>query len=167
MILGMSTAAFTNLHVIISLIGILSGLVVVLAMCSGKRMPGWTATFLTTTVLTSATGFLFHSTSFGPPHVIGVLSLVILAIALVALYVKHLSGAWRRIYILTAVLALYLNAFVGVVQAFQKVPFLRALAPTQKEPPFLVAQVLVLVFFAAITLIALKQFPARTVRAVV
>jgi hypothetical protein len=167
MILGMSTAAFTKLHVIISLIGILSGLVVVLAMCGGKRMPGWTATFLTTTVLTSATGFLFHSASFGAPHVIGVLSLVILAIALVALYVKHLSGASRWIYIVTAVLALYLNAFVGVVQAFQKVPFLHALAPTQKEPPFLVAQVLVLGFFAAITLIALKQFPARTVRAVV
>jgi hypothetical protein len=167
MILGMSTAAFTTLHVIISLIGIVSGVVVVLAMCRGKRLPGWTALFLTTTVLTSATGFLFHSTAFGPPHVIGLLSLVILAIAIVALYVKHLAGASRRIYIVTAVLALYFNALVGVVQAFQKLPFLHALAPTQKEAPFFVAQALVLGCFVAIALIALKEFPARTVRAVV
>lgn len=166
MILGMSTAAFTTLHVI-SLIGILAGVIVVLAMCGGKRLPSWTAIFLTSTVLTSAMGFLFHSASFGPPHVIGVISLIILAIAVIALYVKRLAGAARWIYIVIAVLALYLNAFVGVIQAFQKLPLLHALAPTQKEPPFLIAQLLVLVFFVMITLIALKQFPARTVRAVV
>ncbi len=167
MILGMSTAAFTTLHVFISLVGIFSGVVVVLGMCNGQRLPGWTATFLLTTIATSGTGFLFHSSSFGPPHVIGVLSLVILAIALLALYVNHLAGAWRWLYIVTAVLALYLNAFVGVVQAFQKIAFLHALAPTQKEPPFLVAQLLVLAFFVVITVICLKNFPARTVRAVV
>jgi hypothetical protein len=167
MILGMSTATFTTLHVIISLVGILSGVVVVLGMCDGRRLPGWTATFLLTTIATSVTGFLFHSSSFGPPHVIGLLSLVILTFALLALYVNHLAGAWRRIYIVTAILALYLNTFVGVVQAFQKIAFLRAFAPTQKEPPFIIAQLLVLAFFVVTALICLKSFPARTVRAVV
>ncbi len=167
MILGMSTATFTTLHVIISLVGILSGVVTVLGMCNGQRLPGWTGTFLLTTIATSVTGFLFHSSSFGPPHVVGVLSLVILAIALLALYVNHLAGAWRWIYVVSAVLALYLNAFVGVVQAFQKIAFLRALAPTQKEPPFLIAQLLVLAFFVVLAVICLKNFPARTVRAVV
>jgi len=167
MILGMSTATFTTLHVILSLVGILSGVVVVLGMCNGRRLPGWTATFLLTTIATSATGFLFHSSSFGPPHVIGALSLVILAVALLALYVNHLVGAWRWIYIVTAALALYLNALVGVVQAFQKIAFLRVLAPTQKEPPFFIAQLLVLAFFIVIAVICLKNFPARTVRAVV
>jgi hypothetical protein len=167
MILGMSTAAFTTLHVIISLIGIASGMVVVLAMCNGRRVPGWTALFLISTVLTSVTGFLFHSAAFGPPHVVGVISLLILAIAIIALYVNHLAGAARWLYIGSAILALYLNVFVGVVQAFQKVSFLHALAPTQKEPPFLVAQLLVLVFFVFVALIALKDFPARTIRSVV
>jgi hypothetical protein len=167
MILGMSTHAFTTLHVIISLIGIGAGIVVVLAMCKGLRVPAWTALFLLTTVLTSATGFLFHSASFGPPHIIGVISLVILAIAIFALYVQHLAGAARWIYIVTAVLALYLNTFVGVIQAFQKIPSLHALAPTQKETPFLIAQLLVLAFFVAVTAKALKHFPARTIRSVV
>lgn len=167
MMLGMSTAAFTRVHVIISVIGILSGLVVVLGMCNGKRLPGWTAIFLISTVLTSATGFLFHSAAFGPPHAIGLISLVILAIASVALYVNHLRGASRWLYIVAAILALYLNAFVGVIQAFQKLSFFHRLAPTQKEPPFLIAQLLVLAFFIAVTVIALKSFPARTVRAVV
>jgi hypothetical protein len=167
MILGMSTAAFTTLHVIISLIGIGAGIVVVLAMCKGLRVPGWTAVFLVTTVLTSATGFLFHSASFGPPHIIGVISLVILAVAIIALYVQHLAGAARWIYIVMAVLALYLNAFVGVIQAFQKIPFLHALAPTQKELPFLLAQLLVLAFFVIVTARALKAFPARTILSLV
>jgi hypothetical protein len=167
MILGMSTAAFTTLHVAISLIGIGSGIVVVLAMCQGRRLPRWTALFLLTTVLTSVTGFMFHSTAFGPPQVIGAISLVVLAIALVALYVNHLAGAARWIYIVSAVVALWFNAFVGVVQAFQKIPSLHALAPTQKEPPFLVAQLLVLALFVVIAAIALKRFPARTIRSVV
>jgi hypothetical protein len=167
MILGMSTATFTTLHVVISLIGILSGLVVVLGMCSGARLPGWTALFLLTTILTSATGFLFHSASFGPPHVIGVISLVILAVALVALYGSHLAGRARWLYIATAILALYLNVFVGVIQAFQKIPFLHALAPTQQSAPFVEAQLLVLAFFAAVLVTALRHFPARSVRGVV
>lgn len=167
MTLGMSTAAFTTLHVIISLIGIVTGIVVVLGMCAGERLPGWTATFLTTTILTSVTGFMFHSTAFGPPHVVGVISLVVLAIALWALYGKHLAGTARWLYILAAVFALYLNAFVGVVQAFQKLPFLHALAPTQKEPPFLLAQALVLAIFVFIAVVAVKNFPARSIRSVV
>lgn len=167
MILGMSTSAFTTLHVVISLIGIFSGLVVVLAMCRGARLPRWTALFLVTTVLTSATGFLFHSTSFGPPHVIGVVSLVILAIAVVALYVNHLAGAARWMYIATAILALYFNALVGVIQAFQKIPSLHAVAPTPQSAPIIVTQLLVLAFFGAVLVAALKHFPARTVRAVV
>ena len=107
-------------------------------MCRGARLPGWTAFFLVTTVLTSATGFLFHSASFGPPHVIGVLSLVILAVALIALYRQHLAGSARWLYIAAAILALYLNVFVGVIQAFQKIPLLHALAPTQQSAPFVV-----------------------------
>ena len=167
MILGMSTAAFTTLHVVISLLGIFSGLVVVLGMRRGARLPSWTALFLVTTILTSATGFLFHSASFGPPHVIGVISLVILAVALVALYGQHLAGGTRWVYVAAAMLALYLNVFVGVIQAFQKSAFLHALAPTQQSAPFIVAQLLVLGFFVGVLVGALRHFPARTVRAVV
>jgi hypothetical protein len=167
MILGMSTAAFTTLHVIISLVGIGSGIVVVLGMCQGARLPGWTALFLITTVLTSATGFLFHSAAFGPPHIIGLISLAILAVAIVALYVKHLAGAARWLYILSAIAALWFNAFVGVVQAFQKIPALHALAPTQKELPFFAAQFVVLAVFVLIAARALSRFPARTIRSVV
>ncbi len=136
MIAGMSTAAFTQLHVLISLVGILSGLIVLAGMWSAKRLPGWTALYLSTTVLTSVTGFLFHSKAFGPPHVFGVISLAVLAVTIVALYKYRLMGASRWIYVVGAVLALYLNAFVAVVQAFQKVSFLKPLAPTGSEPPF-------------------------------
>ena len=164
MVLGMSLAAFTTLHVIISLIGIASGLLVVLAMGRGQRLPGWTAVFLLTTILTSLTGFLFPSKQIGPPHVIGLISLVILTVALIALYGRHLAGAWRWLYILTAVVALYFNVLVAVIQAFQKLLFLRPLAPTQTEPPFIVAQLLVLALFVWIGYAALKHFPARTPR---
>ena len=158
MILGMSTAAFTLLHVIISLIGIATGVVVVVGMLAGKRLPGWSAVFLIATVLTSATGFLFHSKSFGPPHILGVISLLVLAPTLVALYVQHLAGAWRRIYIVGAVTALYLNAFVGVVQAFGKIVPLHALAPNGNEPAFVVAQAVVLGLFVWLGLRAVKKF---------
>jgi hypothetical protein len=163
MILGMSTATFTLLHVVISLIGIFSGLVVVYGWWSGKRLDAWTGLFLATTVLTSVTGFMFHFTSFGPPEIIGALSLVILAIALLALYVYHLAGAWRWIYIATATVALYLNVFVGVVQSFQKIPSLQRLAPTQTEGPFIAAQVVAMVAFIVFGIVAVKRFhPART-----
>jgi len=158
MILGMSTAAFTLLHVIISLIGIASGAVVMWGLWKAKRLGGWTALYLLTTVLTSATGFLFHSTSFGPPHIVGVISLVVLAATIAALYYYRLAGPWRWIYVAGAVLALYLNVFVGVVQAFQKLPFLHPLAPTGSEPPFAIAQFLVLALFIAFGIAATKRF---------
>jgi hypothetical protein len=158
MILGMSVGTFTLLHVIISLIGIASGAVVLFAMIGDRPSRGWTALFLATTVLTSATGFLFHAASFGPPHVIGVISLVLLAVALLALYGQHLGGVWRPIYVVCAVFALYLNVFVGVVQAFQKIPALNALAPKGSEPPFLAAQLVVLISFIAFGYLAVKRF---------
>ena len=167
MILGMSTAAFTTLHVIISLVGIGSGLVVLVAMCLGRHFATWTFLFLLSTVLTSVTGFMFHSTAIGPPHVVGLLSLIVLAIALVALYLRHLRGAARPVYVVAAALALWFNCFVAVVQAFQKLPALHALAPTQKEPPFLIAQALLLAVFVAATIYALKRYwgpPARAWR---
>ena len=158
MILGMSVAAFTQFHVILSLIGIASGIVVVLAMLGANRLPALTAIFLATTVATSVTGFMFHYASFGPPEIVGVISLVALGLAILALYVNKLAGAWRWIYVATAVLSLYLNVFVGVVQTFQKVAFFHALAPTQTEPPFAVAQGIVLVAFVAIGVAAAKKF---------
>src|SRR6202451_2535315 len=158
MILGMSTAPFTQLHVIISLIGIASGLIVVLAMLGAKRVPAWAAIFLATTVATSVTGFMFHFASFGPPEIVGVISLVVLALALLALYANKLSGSWRWIYVAAAVCALYLNVFVAVVQTFQKVAFFHALAPTQQEPPFAVAQGIVLVVFVILAIAAAKKF---------
>jgi hypothetical protein len=158
MILGMSTATFTTVHVIISLIGIVSGIVVVLGWLGGRQSAGWAALFLLTTVLTNVTGFLFHSASFGPPQVVGVISLVVLAGAILALYVFHLAGFWRWVYIVGATVALYLNAFVGVVQAFQKLPFLQPLAPTQSEPPFLIAQIAVLAIFVVLGFLALRRF---------
>jgi hypothetical protein len=158
MILGMSTATFTTVHVIISLIGIFSGAIVLFGWLGGKGHAGWTALFLLTTVLTSVTGFLFHSASFGPPQVVGIISLVLLAAAIPALYVFHLAGFWRWVYVVGATLALYLNVFVGVVQAFQKLPFLQPLAPTQSEPPFLIAQVVVLAIFVVLGALALRRF---------
>src|SRR5882762_2123129 len=158
MILGMSTAAFTLLHVVISLIAIACGVVVAIGLWRAQRLPGWTAVFLVTTIATSVTGFLFHSKSFGAPHVVGVISLVILAIALIAFYGYRLAGAWRWIYVAGALAAFYLNVFVAVVQAFQKLPFLRALAPTGSEPPFAVAQLLVLAGFIALGIIAARRF---------
>jgi len=164
MILGMSTATFTLFHVVLSLIGILAGLVVVFGMLGARRLSSWTALFLATTVATSVTGFMFHSASFGAPHVVGVISLLTLALAIAALYFYHLAGSWRLIYVVTAIISLYLNVFVGVVQAFQKVPFLHPFAPTGKEPPFAVAQFLVLASFVALGIRAARRFhpaPAR------
>jgi hypothetical protein len=158
MILGMSLAAFTQFHVILSLIGIVSGIVVGFAMLDSRRLPAMTAIFLVTTVATSVTGFLFPFETFGPPEIVGVISLVVLALALIALYLYKLAGAWRWIYVATAMVALYLNVFVGVVQTFQKVPFFNALAPTQKEPPFAIAQGIVLLAFIALGVLAAKKF---------
>src|SRR5262249_11545549 len=136
---------FTILHVAISLVAIVSGLIVLVGMLRARRLPGWTALFLLTTILTSVTGFMFPISGVTPAIIFGVISIVILAIALAALYVKHLSGAWRWIYVVTVLIALYLNVFVLIVQPFQKVPALQKLAPTQSEPPFQIVQGVVLV----------------------
>src|ERR1700722_6856121 len=162
MILGMSIASFTLFHVILSLVGIGSGLVVAVGMLAAKRLDGWTALFLVTTVLSSVTGFLFHSAHFGPPHVIGLLSLLLLLLAVLARYSYHMAGSWRWVYVFTAMLSLYFNVFVGVVQAFQKLPLLQPLAPTGTEPPFAITQGVVLLAFVAYTVLALRRFyPSR------
>jgi hypothetical protein len=158
MILGMTTSTFTLIHVLISLAGIGSGLVVVYGMLAGNRLERWTKIFLATTVLTSVTGFFFPVEHLLPSHVVGVISLVVLTVAIVARYSLHLAGAWRWIYVVCAVLALYLNSFVGVVQSFLKVPALKALAPTQKEPPFLIAQLAVMAIFIVLGILAVKKF---------
>jgi glucose-6-phosphate-specific signal transduction histidine kinase len=158
MILGMTTSTFTLLHVVITLIGIGLGFVVMYGLLTGKRLDGWTVLFLASTVATSVTGFAFPFEHLLPSHKVGMISLVVLAIAILARYAFHLAGAWRRIYVISAVVALYLNVFVLVVQSFLKVPALKALAPTQKEPPFLVAQLVVLALFVVLGIFAVKKF---------
>src|SRR5271169_242562 len=158
MILGMTTSTFTMVHVLISLVGIGSGFLVVYGMFAGKQFDGATAIFLVTTVLTSVTGFLFPFVHLLPSHVLGVISLVVLAIAILARYVFHMERGWRGTYVVCAVLALYLNVFVLVAQAFMKVPAPNVLAPTQKEPPFLVAQLVVMAIFIVLGVLAAKKF---------
>jgi hypothetical protein len=153
MVLGMSLAAFTTLHTAIALVGIFSGVVAVTRMLRVRRLNGWTTLFLFSTALTTITGFFFPFREILPSHIVGVISLVALVFVFVALYVKELEGGWRVTYIAGAVFVLYLNTFVGVVQSFQKVSFLRPLAPTQAEPPFIIVQgllllVSVIAFFA-------------------
>jgi hypothetical protein len=162
MILGMSTSMFTLVHVVVSLVGILAGLVVLFGMFGSRRLDGWTTLFLATTVVTSVTGFFFPRDHILPAHIVGVISLIVLAIAIVARYVYRIAGPWRWIYVASATLALYLNAFVGVVQAFQKLPVLASLAPTQSEPPFLIAQVVLLVAFIVSGVLAVKWFHPPT-----
>jgi hypothetical protein len=160
MVLGMSLATFTTVHVIISLIGIVSGILVMFGLLGSNRMPGMTAIFLLFTILTSATGFLFPFTKLLPSHMIGILSLVLLAIACIALYGLKLSGPWRWIYVVTAMISLYLNIFVLVIQSFLKIPVLHALAPSvpPAEPPFAAVQGLVLLFFIIVITGAIRRF---------
>jgi hypothetical protein len=163
MILGMSLSMFVTVHVIISLIGIVAGIIVMFGMLGSNRMAGLTAIFLLFTILTSATGFLIPplvSEKLLPSHMIGALSLVLLAVACFALYGQKLSGGWRWIYVLTALISLYLNVFVLVIQSFLKVPALHALAPSvpPSEPPFAIAQGIVLVFFVIMIIGALRRY---------
>jgi hypothetical protein len=158
MMLGLSFETFTLLHVAISLVAIVAGLPVLLAMLQNRMAPGMTALFLGTTVLTSVTGFMFPSATLLPSHIVGIISLVALFIAIVALYGFRLAGTWRTAYVVTAVLSLYLNVFVLVVQAFQKVAPLKALAPTQSELPFLVAQAVLLAAFGWAGFMAVRRF---------
>jgi len=158
MILGVSIASFTAFHVVLSLVGIVAGLVALAGMLKARRLPGWTAVFLATTVLTSVTGYFFPRDTLLPSHIVGALSLVILAIAIAALYGAKLAGRSRAIYAATATASLYLNVFVLVAQAFQKVPALNALAPTPAAPAFGVAQGIVLVAFVVLGWKAVRQF---------
>jgi hypothetical protein len=155
---GIPTDVFLQLHVVLSLIGMVSGLVVLSGLLRGKLFGGWTALFLVTTILTGVTGFPLPPFGLDPPRIVGIILLVLLAVAVVALYAFRLAGAWRWIYVAAAVMSLYLNCFVGVVQAFQKLAFLRALAPTQSEPPFLIVQVAVLVAFVVLGVLAAVRF---------
>jgi len=165
MILGMTTSTFTLVHVLLSLVGIGSGFIVIFGLLNGKRLDGWTAIFLASTVATSATGFLFPFDHLLPSHKVGIISLVVLAVAVLARYAFHMTGPWQRFYVVCAAVALYLNVFVAVVQAFLKVPALQAMAPTQTEPPFLVAQTLVLLVFVGLTILAAKRFHTEPARA--
>jgi hypothetical protein len=162
MILGMSLATYTVVHVIISLIGIASGLIVLGYLLTGRLPSLLNALFLITTFLTSAGGFLFPFTKLLPSHILGILSFIVLAIAVPALYIKHLAGHWRTTYVVTAMIALYFNCFVLVVQTFLKVPAAHALAPTGTEGPFKIAQLILLVVFIVLTTMAAKKFRAYT-----
>jgi hypothetical protein len=157
MVWGMTISTFTFVHVLLSLVGIGSGLVVLFGLLTAKRLDGWTALFLATTVATSVTGFGFPVDHLLPSHKVGIISLVVLAVAILARYALHLVGAWRRIYVVCAAVALYLNVFVGVVQAFLKVPALTAMAPKQTEPPFVITQLVVLALFIVLTIVATKR----------
>jgi hypothetical protein len=156
MVLGMTT--FTAIHVLLSLLGILSGLVVLFGLITANAMSGWTVLFLVTTLATSVTGFFFPFHGFTPAIGVGILSVIILTATIAARYGFHLRGAWRWVYVVGAVTALYFNSFVLVVQAFLKIPALHMLAPTGSEPPFAVAQVFVLVFYLVTGALAIKGF---------
>jgi len=158
MILGISIATYTFLHVLISVIGIGSGVVVMWGMLKGKRLDGITAIFLSSTALTSITGFGFPFEKLLPSHKLAILSLVVLALAIPARYLFQLAGVWRAIYVVGSILALYLNVFVLVVQLFEKVPALKALAPTQTEAPFKLTQLVVLLIFICMGIVATKRF---------
>jgi len=160
MVLGMDLATFTLVHVIISLIGIVSGIIVMFGLFGSSRMPGMTAIFLLFTILTSATGFLFPFTKLLPSHMVGIISLVLLAIGCIALYGMKLGGSWRWIYVVTAMTSLYLNVFVLVIQSFLKIPALHALAPSvpPSEPPFAAVQGIVLLFFIVVIIGAVRRF---------
>ena len=164
-VFGLSLATYTTVHVLISLVGIASGLAVLVGLLAGRRLDGWTAMFLATTAATSLTGFGFPFEHLLPSHIVGVVSLAVLAGASAARYAFRLRGTWRHVYVVGAVLALYLNVFVLVVQAFLKVPALKALAPRQTEPPFVVSQVVVLVIFVVLAIAAVVRFRAERMSA--
>jgi hypothetical protein len=155
----------TLVHVVISLSGIASGFIVVFGLLTDRRLDGWTAFFLGTTVATSVTGFFFPVDHFMPSHAVGILSLLVLAVAIYARYARQLAGGWRKSDVITAVVAFYLNVFVGIVQAFEKIPALKDLAPTQSEPPFKVTQAVVLGIFIALAALSAIRFHDRSVSA--
>lgn len=158
MILGMSLAGFTVFHLVLSMIAIALGFVVAGGLLASNKLPCWTALFLVTTILTSATGFLFPFTTLLPSHMVAIISLVLLAVAVYALYGKNLVGIWRPVYIVTALLALWFNVFVLIAQSFLKVALLNVLAPKGTEPPFAIAQGATLVFFIFLIVLSIRRF---------
>jgi hypothetical protein len=158
-------AVFTLFHVALSLVGIVAGFVVMFGLIPAKQSKSWTSTFLLTTVTTGVTGFLFPFHKFLPSHGVGIVSLLVLAATIPALYVYHLAGAWPRVYVIGAVIALYLNVFVLIAQFFMKIPALEALAPTQSEPPFLATKTVVMLIFIVLGALATKRFPGQPVYA--
>ncbi len=156
MIFGLTP--FTFFHVLLSVIGIFTGFIAVFGMIAGKRFDGWTALFLVTTALTSITGFFFPFHKVTPGIILGIFSLVVLAVAVPARYLKHLEGAWRKVYAVTASIALYFNVFVLVAQLFMKVPALHAMAPNGSESPFLISQAVVMAVFIVLTIAAAIKF---------
>jgi len=151
-------ALFTLVHVAISLIGIVLGCIVVLGFISAQQVSKWTTLFLTTTLATTVTGFLFPFNGFTPAIGVGILSMAILILALVALYKFRLAGSWRSVYVVSAVVALYFNVFVLVVQSFLKIPLLHKLAPQGSEPPFAIAQGIVLLVFVVGGFLSVRRF---------
>jgi hypothetical protein len=149
---------YTIFHTVLSLVGIATGFVVLFGLLAGKRLDSWTKWFLITTAATTITGFFFPFHGVTPAITLGILSTVVLAVAIYARYPKHLAGAWRWIYIVSALVALYFNVFVGIVQSFQKVPALKVLAPTQTEPPFAITQLVTLALFVILIVIAVIRF---------
>ena len=158
MVFGISLSLYTTIHVVISLIGIAAGFIALFEMMANKPLGFWNQIFLWTTIATSVTGFGFPFGGVTPGIIVGILSLIVLAVALLALYGRRLDGAWRWVYVLTAAIALWFNVFVLVVQSFQKIGFLQALAPTQSEPPFMLAQGVALVLTAGLGALAARKF---------
>jgi hypothetical protein len=158
---GIPTDLFVKIHVVISLIGIASGLIVLAALVGGRLLSGWTGLFLATTVLTSVTGFPLPPFGLDPPRIVGIISLVMLAIAIASLYLFHLAGAWRWIYVVTALIALFFNCFVGVIQSFDKIPSLHAIGPTQDAPAVHIAQLVLLAIIAVLGIVAIIRFHPR------
>ncbi|HEY0235764.1 MAG TPA: hypothetical protein VGC86_12040 [Afipia sp.] len=158
MIAGLSLAGFTVLHLVISMIAIALGFVVAGGLLSSNKLPAWTALFLITTILTNATGFLFPFTKLLPSHMVAIISLLLLLVAVYALYGKRLAGKWRLVYVVTSMLALWFNVFVLIAQSFQKVALLNVYAPTGTEPPFAITQGVALVFFIVVIVAAIRKF---------
>lgn len=158
MILGMTIAVFTAFHVAVSLVAIAAGFLSIFGFIAGRRFSFVNGLFLALTALTSVTGFLFPFKGITPGIVIGILSMMVLGVAAVARYVGHMAGAWRGTYIISAAVALYFNVFIFIVQAFEKAPALKALAPTQTEWPFKIVQLATLILLVALTVLAFRRY---------
>ena len=149
---------FLYIHVALSLVGIAMGLWAMFALAGGRLLSGWTVLFLATTVLTSVTGFPLQPPGLDPPRIVGIISLVVLAVAIASLYLFHLAGPWRWIYVVTALIALFLNCFVAVIQSFDKIPALRAIGPSQDAPIVHIAHLVLLVIFVVLGFLAVRRF---------